>query len=98
MIQKCKDGWLNVNVRCLVLNQAVEEIVATPEKMHTDKRKRCSERARAIMADQLDTSKTWSFQEFNKFNLRFYEQIESHFGHKEAWSRTHRIADRSANI
>ena len=84
---------------------AVEEIVAIPE-MHKDKRKRCSERsiyrARAIMAylhklliDQLDTSKTWSFQEFD---LRFYEQVERHFGHKEAWSRTHRIADRSANV
>ena len=89
----------------LLAEHAAEEIVATPE-MQTDKRKRCSERstysARAIMAylhklliDQLDTSKTWSFQEFD---LRFYEQIECHFGHKEAWSRTHRIADRSANI
>ena len=89
----------------LLAEHAVEEIVAIPE-MHIDKRKRCNERsiynARAIMAylhklfiHQLDTSKTWSFQEFD---LRFYKQIECHFGHKEAWSRTHRIADRSANI
>ena len=89
----------------LLAEHAVEEIVATPE-MHTDKRIRCSERsiysARAIMAHlykllihQLDTSKTWSFQEFD---LRFYKEIECHFGYKEAWSRTHRIANRSANI
>ena len=89
----------------LLAEHAVEEIVATPE-MHTDKRKKRSERSiysvRAIMAhlhklliDQLNTSKTWSFQEFD---LRFYEQIECHFGHKEAWSRTHRIANCSANI
>jgi hypothetical protein len=89
----------------LLVEHAVEEIVATPET-NTDKRKRHSERsiysARAIMAylhklliDQLDTLKTWSFQEFD---LRFYEEIECHFGHKEAWSGTHRIADRSANI
>ena len=85
------------DVRCTVLNQVLHSpthLLATPE-MHTFKRKRCSERsvysACAIMADQLDTSKAWSFQEFD---LRFYEQIESHFRHKEAWSRTHRIADR----
>ena len=65
----------------LLAEHAVEEIVAIPE-MHTDKRKRsCNYRstysARAIMAylhklfiNQLDTSKTWSFQEFD---LRFYE-------------------------
>ena len=75
----------------LLAEHAAEEIVAIPEK-YRDKRKRCSERsiysARAIMAylhklliDQLDTSKTWSFQEFD---LRFYKEIECHFGYKEA--------------
>ena len=48
-----------------------------------------------VLIDQLDTSETWSFQEFD---LRFYEQIECHFEDKEAWSRTHRIADRNANV
>jgi hypothetical protein len=81
----------------LLAEHAVEEIVATPDEMHTDKRKRYNERSiysvRAIMAhlhklliDQLNTSKTWCFQEFD---LRFYEQIERHFGHKKAWSRSH---------
>ena len=64
----------------LLAEHAVEETVAIP-KMHKDKRRRCNERsiysARAIMAylhklfiHQLDTSKTWSFQQFD---LRFYE-------------------------
>ena len=67
----------------LLAEHAVEEIVATPE-MHTDKSKRCGiYSACAIMTDQLDTkldtSRTWSFQEFD---LRLYEQIESHFRHR----------------